>query len=97
LRLQEAGMHKEAIKHFLIAVRHFPDNRDLFYYLATSYSKTENPMLAHDFYRRCTASRTYSAVCRSGMAKTEKAALEQAKQQKETPEVLLPDRTTYNK
>ncbi|HYE74943.1 MAG TPA: tetratricopeptide repeat protein, partial [Blastocatellia bacterium] len=77
-RLQNVGEYKAALKHFEDALKLTPDDKDLYYFIASTYKRAGQDALAHEYYKKCDSG-TYAAVARDGAKKTEKAAREAAK------------------
>jgi tetratricopeptide (TPR) repeat protein len=78
LRYLNVREHRAAINEFLAALRLTPDDKDIYYFLASSYYGLGQFALAHDYYKRVDKGQ-YVQVAQSGAQKTEKAAREEFK------------------
>jgi tetratricopeptide (TPR) repeat protein len=82
LRYLNVREHRAAINEFLAALRLTPDDKDIYYFLASSYYGLGQYALAHDYYKRVDRGQ-YVQVAQSGAQKTEKAAREEFKRRNE--------------
>ena len=73
LRYLNIHEYRAAIKEFLIALRLTPDDKDIYYFLASAYHGLKQFPEAHDYYKRVDRGR-YVQVAQSGAKRTEKAA-----------------------
>jgi tetratricopeptide (TPR) repeat protein len=73
LRYLNIREYRAAIKEFLIALRMAPEDKDIYYFLASSYHGLQQFAEAHDYYKRVDRGR-YVEVAQSGARRTEKAA-----------------------
>ena len=73
LNIQE---YRAAIKEFLIVLRLTPEDKDIYYFLASAYNGLQMYPEAHDYYKRVDRGR-YVQVAQSGAKRTEKAAADQ--------------------
>jgi tetratricopeptide (TPR) repeat protein len=78
LRYLNVREHRAAINEFLAALRLTPEDKDIYYFLASSYYGLGQFALAHDYYKRVDKGQ-YVQVAQSGAQKTEKAAREEFK------------------
>jgi tetratricopeptide (TPR) repeat protein len=69
---------RAAISEFLTALRLTPDDKDLYYFLGSSYHGLNQPAEAYDYYRRVDRG-PYIGPAQSGTRLTEKAAREEVK------------------
>jgi tetratricopeptide (TPR) repeat protein len=93
---------RAAINEFLMALRLTPDDKDLYYFIGSSYNGLNQPGLAYDYYRRVDSG-PYVGPAQSGAKQTEKAAREEAKRRERlknetgsTGSGLSPDRPISN-
>lgn len=77
-RLQDVGLYKEAINEFEKALKLTPDDKDIYYFIASAYKRAGQDAIAHEYYKKCDSG-TYASVARSGAKNTEKAAREAAR------------------
>jgi tetratricopeptide (TPR) repeat protein len=70
--------YRAAINEFLTALRLTPDDKDIYYFLGSSYYGLGQHALAHDYYKRVDRGQ-YIQVAQSGAKRTEKAAREDFK------------------
>jgi tetratricopeptide (TPR) repeat protein len=82
LRFLEVKLYRAAIKEFLEALKLTPDDKNLYYFIASAYSKLDQPELAHEYYRRVDRG-PYLQVSQIGAKKTEKAWRESMKRRAE--------------
>jgi tetratricopeptide (TPR) repeat protein len=82
LRFLQVKLYRAAIKEFLAAQRLTPDDKDIYYFIASAYSGLGQPELAHDYYKRVDRG-PYLQVSQRGAKQTEKAAREAAKRRSE--------------
>jgi tetratricopeptide (TPR) repeat protein len=68
-----------AIESYKQAAKLNPDDKNLYYHLASAYRGAGRNAEAHEYYKKCLDSATYGGTCRDGLKKTEKAAREAAK------------------
>lgn len=73
LRYLNIHEYRAAIKEFLIALRLTPEDKDIYYFLASAYHGLKQYPEAHDYYKRVDRGR-YVQVAQSGAKRTEKAA-----------------------
>ncbi len=73
LRYFNVREYRAAINEFLAALRLTPEDKDLYYFLGSSYYGLGQLALAHDYYKRVDSG-NYVGVAQSGAARTEKAA-----------------------
>ena len=78
LRYFNVREYHAAIKEFLSALRLTPEDKDIYYFLGSSYYGLGQQALAHDYYKRVDSG-NYVGVAQSGAARTEKAAREEFK------------------
>jgi tetratricopeptide (TPR) repeat protein len=78
LRYFNVREYHAAIKEFLSALRMTPADKDIYYFLGSSYYGLGQQALAHDYYKRVDTG-NYVGVAQSGAARTEKAAREEFK------------------
>lgn len=78
LRYFNVREYHAAIKEFLSALRMTPEDKDIYYFLGSSYYGLGQQALAHDYYKRVDSG-NYVGVAQSGAARTEKAAREEFK------------------
>ncbi|HMV86030.1 MAG TPA: tetratricopeptide repeat protein [Blastocatellia bacterium] len=78
LRYFNVREYHAAIKEFLSALRLTPEDKDIYYFLGSSYYGLGQQALAHDYYKRVDSG-NYMGVAQSGAARTEKAAREEFK------------------
>lgn len=78
LRYFNVREYHAAIKEFLSALRLMPEDKDIYYFLGSSYYGLGQQALAHDYYKRVDSG-NYVGVAQSGAARTEKAAREEFK------------------
>lgn len=78
LRYFNVREYRAAINEFLSALRLTPEDKDLYYFLGSSYFGLGQFALAHDYYKRVDSG-NYVGVAQSGAARTEKAAREEFK------------------
>lgn len=78
LRYFNVREYRAAINEFLAALRLTPEDKDLYYFLGSSYYGLGQLALAHDYYKRVDSG-NYVGVAQSGAARTEKAAKEEFK------------------
>lgn len=78
LRYFNVREYRAAINEFLSALRLTPEDKDVYYFLGSSYYGLGQPALAHDYYKRVDSG-NYVGVAQSGAARTEKAAREEFK------------------
>jgi tetratricopeptide (TPR) repeat protein len=83
LRLAKVGEYQTAILEFEKAARLTPEDKDIYYHLASAQMGAKLPALAHENYKKCEGG-TYGGTCRDGAKKTSKAAREAAR--KEQPQ-----------
>ncbi len=76
LRYFNVREYRAAINEFLAALRLTPEDKDLYYFLGSSYYGLGQLALAHDYYKRVDSG-NYVGVAQSGAARTEKAAREE--------------------
>ncbi|NDD63511.1 MAG: tetratricopeptide repeat protein [Acidobacteria bacterium] len=76
LRYLNINEYRAAIKEFLIVLRVTPDDKDIYYFLASAYHGLEMYSEAHDYYKRVDSGR-YVQVAQSGAKRTERAAADQ--------------------
>jgi tetratricopeptide (TPR) repeat protein len=74
--------YRAAINEFLTALRISPNDKDLYYFIASSYNGLNQPALAYDYYRRVDAG-PYVGPAKSGARLTEKAAREENKRREQ--------------
>jgi tetratricopeptide (TPR) repeat protein len=82
LRFLEVKLYRAAIKEFLAALKLTPDDKNLYYFIASAYSGLNQPELAHEYYRRVDSG-PYLQVSQIGARKTEKAWRESMKRRAE--------------
>jgi tetratricopeptide (TPR) repeat protein len=70
--------YRAAINEFLTALRMTPNDKDLYYFIGSSYNGLNQPGLAYDYYRRVDSG-PYVGPAQSGAKQTEKAAREENK------------------
>jgi tetratricopeptide (TPR) repeat protein len=73
LRYLNIHEYRAAIKEFLIALRLTPEDKDIYYFLASAYHGLKQFPEANDYYKRVDRGR-YVQVAQSGAKRTEKAA-----------------------
>jgi tetratricopeptide (TPR) repeat protein len=78
LRYFNVRQYRAAINEFLSALRLTPEDKDVYYFLGSSYYGLGEHSLAYDYYRRVDSG-SYVGVAQSGAARTEKAARDEAK------------------
>lgn len=78
LRYFNVREYRAAINEFLAALRLTPDDKDIYYFLGSSYYGLGQHALAHDYYKRVDRGQ-YVQVAQSGAQRTEKAAREEFK------------------
>jgi tetratricopeptide (TPR) repeat protein len=78
LRYFGVRQYRAAINEFLSALRLTPEDKDIYYFLGSSYFGLGELALAHDYYKRVDSG-IYVGVAQSGAKNTEKAAREEAK------------------
>ena len=78
LRYFNVRQYRAAINEFLSAFRLTPEDKDIYYFLGSSYYGLGEFALAHDYYKRVDSG-NYVGVAQSGAARTEKAAREETK------------------
>ncbi len=78
LRYFNVRQYRAAINEFLSALRLTPEDKDVYYFLGSSYYGLGEYALAHDYYKRVDSG-NYIGVAQSGAARTEKAAREEGK------------------
>jgi tetratricopeptide (TPR) repeat protein len=78
LRYLNVREYRAAINEFLAALRMTPDDKDIYYFLGSSYYGLGQYALAHDYYKRVDRGQ-YVQVAQSGAQRTEKAAREEYK------------------
>lgn len=78
LRYFNVRQYRAAINEFLSALRLTPEDKDVYYFLGSSYYGLGEQALAYDYYRRVDSG-SYVGVAQSGAARTEKAARDEAK------------------
>jgi tetratricopeptide (TPR) repeat protein len=74
--------YRAAINEFLSALRLTPGDKDLYYFVGSSYNGLNQPALAYDYYRRVDSG-PYVGPAQSGARQTEKAAREEFKRRGE--------------
>lgn len=82
LRFLQVKLYRPAIKEFLATLRLTPDDKDIYYFIASAYFGLGQPELAHEYYKRVDRGQ-YVQVSQTGARKTEKAAREAAKRRAE--------------
>lgn len=82
LQYSRAGQYVAAIKEFKTALLFTPEDKDIYYFIASAYHLNGQPAIAHEYYKKCDAG-TYVSVARSGAQKTEKDARKMAEQKKD--------------
>lgn len=75
LRYFNVRQYRAAINEFLSALRLTPEDKDVYYFLGSSYFGLGELAQAHDYYKRVDSG-NYVGVAQSGAARTEKAARE---------------------
>ena len=70
--------YRAAISEFLTALRLTPDDKDLYYFLGSSYHGLNQPVEAYEYYRRVDRG-PYIGPAQSGTRLTQKAAQEEAR------------------
>ncbi len=78
LRYLNVREYRAAINEFLAALRMTPEDKDIYYFLGSSYYGLGQLALAHDYYKRVDRGQ-YVQVAQSGAQRTEKAAREEYK------------------
>ena len=68
--------YRAAIKEFLIVLRLTPEDKDIYYFLASAYHGLEMYPEAYDYYKRVDRGR-YVQVAQSGAKRTQKLAADQ--------------------
>jgi len=91
LRYFNVREYRAAINEFLSALRLTPEDKDIYYFLGSSYYGLGQPALAYDYYKHVDSG-NYVGVAQSGAARTEKAAREEAKRR----ETLNPQNQVKN-
>jgi tetratricopeptide (TPR) repeat protein len=88
------GQYTAAIIDFKSAIRLAPEDKDLYYFLGSSYRRAGQDALAHEAYKQCDSGQ-YAGVCRSGAAQTAKAARNASRLQESSnePGIGLPQPT----
>lgn len=76
LRYLNIHEYRAAIKEFLIALRLTPEDKDIYYFLASAYHGLRQYAEAYDYYKRVDRGK-YLQVSQSGARQTEKAAADQ--------------------
>ncbi len=82
LRFLQVRLYRAAINEFLATLRLTPDDKDIYYFMATAFSGLGQPEQAHDYYKRVDRGQ-YLQISQTGARKTEKAAREAAKRRAE--------------
>jgi tetratricopeptide (TPR) repeat protein len=82
LRFLQVKLYRAAINEFLATLKLTPDDKDIYYFIASAYSGLGQPEVAHDYYKRVDRG-PYLQVSQTGARKTEKAAREAAKRRAE--------------
>lgn len=95
--------YRAAINEFLLALRLSPNDKDLYYFIGSSYNGLNQPAIAHDYYRRVDAG-PYVGPAQSGARLTEKAAKEENKRREQLKNefgkdtgALLPNKSFSNR
>lgn len=70
--------YRAAIQEFLLAVRLAPEDKDLYYFIGSSYHGLNQPAVAYEYYRRVDSG-PYVGPAQSGARQTEKAARQEQK------------------
>jgi tetratricopeptide (TPR) repeat protein len=76
LRYLNIREYRAAIKEFLIVLRLTPEDKDIYYFLASAYHGLEMYPEAYDYYKRVDRGR-YVQVAQSGAKRTQKLAADQ--------------------
>jgi tetratricopeptide (TPR) repeat protein len=85
-RFFRAGIYMAAITDFKSALRLTPEDKDLYYFLGSTYRRAGQDALAHEAYKQCDSGQ-YAGVCRSGAQQTAKAARNAIRQQEKSSEL----------
>jgi tetratricopeptide (TPR) repeat protein len=81
-RFLQVKLYRAAINEFLATLKLTPDDKDLYYFIATAYFGLGQPELAHEYYKRVDRG-PYLQVSQTGAKKTEKAWREATKRRAE--------------
>jgi tetratricopeptide (TPR) repeat protein len=81
LRFLQVKLYRAAINEFLASLKLMPDDKNIYYFIASAYSGLNQPEQAHEYYKRVDNG-PYLQVSQAGAKKTEKAAREAAKQRR---------------
>jgi tetratricopeptide (TPR) repeat protein len=82
LRYLQVKFYRAALTEFLATLKLTPEDKDIYYFIASAYSGLGQPELAHDYYKRVDRG-PYLQVSQDGAKKTVKAAREAAKRRQE--------------
>jgi tetratricopeptide (TPR) repeat protein len=82
LRFLQVKLYRPALNEFLATLKLTPDDKDIYYFIASAYFGLGQPELAHDFYKRVDRG-PYLQVSQIGAKRTERAAREAAKRRTE--------------
>ncbi len=82
LQYSQAGQYMAAIKEFQTALLFTPEDKDIYYFIASAYHRNGQPAIAHEYYKKCDAG-TYLSVARSGAQRTEKDARKMAERKED--------------
>jgi tetratricopeptide (TPR) repeat protein len=81
LRFLQVKLYRAAINEFLASLKLMPDDKNIYYFIASAYSGLGQPEQAHEYYKRVDSG-PYLQVSQAGAKQTEKAAREAAKQRR---------------
>ena len=107
VRYGNVAMHQHAITELKFAQSLTPDDKDIYYLLASSYFALRKFAQAHNYYSKCNSG-PYAQVSKNGMENAKREMNKLAKKRGSTPEqdvpadsieendIGLPNRTTIN-
>jgi tetratricopeptide (TPR) repeat protein len=82
LRFLQVKLYRAALNEFLATLKLTPEDKDIYYFIASAYFGLGQPELAHDYYKRVDRG-PYLQVSQIGAKRTERAAREAAKRRTE--------------
>lgn len=82
LRYLQVKLYRPALNEFLASLKLTPDDKNIYYFIASAYSGLGQPEQAHDYYKRVDRG-PYQQVSQEAAKRTEKAAREAAKRRAE--------------
>ncbi len=80
-RFSKNSQYLAAINEYQAALNLTPENRNLYYFIATAYNLNKQPVIAHEYYKKCLTGSLYDSICKDNANRTEKAVREAAKKE----------------